>query len=79
MRRALQYVRKVSGVSKPSQANQAEFERAVGGGSGGYTSLGRGAGDERTSTRSRRRTREGQGAQCSALRGHGARLAAHDR
>jgi len=26
---ALQYVRKVSGVSKPSQANQAEFERAV--------------------------------------------------
>jgi hypothetical protein len=26
---ALQYVRKVSGVSKPSQANVAEFERAV--------------------------------------------------
>ncbi|HKO52051.1 MAG TPA: DUF2277 domain-containing protein [Polyangiaceae bacterium] len=26
---ALQYVRKVSGVSKPSQANQVEFERAV--------------------------------------------------
>src|SRR6478609_1577579 len=26
---ALQYVRKVSGVAKPSQANQAEFERAV--------------------------------------------------
>src|SRR3954471_21332527 len=26
---ALQYVRKVSGVLKPSQANQAEFERAV--------------------------------------------------
>ena len=26
---ALQYVRKVSGVSKPSQANAAEFERAV--------------------------------------------------
>ena len=27
---ALQYVRKVSGVPKPSQTNQAEFERAVG-------------------------------------------------
>jgi hypothetical protein len=26
---ALQYVRKVSGVTKPSQANQAEFDRAV--------------------------------------------------
>lgn len=26
---ALQYVRKVSGVAKPSQANEAEFERAV--------------------------------------------------
>lgn len=26
---ALQYVRKVSGVLKPSHANQAEFERAV--------------------------------------------------
>jgi hypothetical protein len=26
---ALQYVRKVSGVLKPSQANQAEFERAI--------------------------------------------------
>jgi len=26
---SLQYVRKVSGVLKPSQANQAEFERAV--------------------------------------------------
>ena len=26
---ALQYVRKVSGVLKPSQANQAQFERAV--------------------------------------------------
>lgn len=26
---ALQYVRKVSGVLKPSQANQAEFEQAV--------------------------------------------------
>jgi len=26
---ALQYVRKVSGVLKPSQANSAEFERAV--------------------------------------------------
>jgi hypothetical protein len=26
---AVQYVRKVSGVQKPSQANQAEFERAV--------------------------------------------------
>lgn len=26
---ALQYVRKVSGASKPSQANQAAFERAV--------------------------------------------------
>lgn len=26
---ALQYVRKVSGVLKPSQANQAEFEHAV--------------------------------------------------
>jgi len=26
---ALQYVRKVSGVLKPSQANQAEFDRAV--------------------------------------------------
>lgn len=26
---ALQYVRKVSGVQKPSQTNQAEFERAV--------------------------------------------------
>ncbi|MCW2694932.1 MAG: hypothetical protein JWR62_17 [Modestobacter sp.] len=27
---ALQYVRKVSGAAKPSQANQAAFERAVG-------------------------------------------------
>ena len=27
---ALQYVRKVSGSQKPSQANQAAFERAVG-------------------------------------------------
>ena len=26
---SLQYVRKVSGVPKPSQANQAEFDRAV--------------------------------------------------
>lgn len=26
---AVQYVRKVSGVQKPSQANQAEFDRAV--------------------------------------------------
>lgn len=26
---ALQYVRKVSGTSKPSQANQAQFDRAV--------------------------------------------------
>jgi hypothetical protein len=26
---ALQYVRKVSGMTKPSQANQAAFERAV--------------------------------------------------
>jgi hypothetical protein len=26
---AVQYVRKVSGMSKPSQANQAAFERAV--------------------------------------------------
>lgn len=26
---ALQYVRKVSGVQKPSQTNQAQFERAV--------------------------------------------------
>ena len=26
---ALQYVRKVSGTSKPSQANQAAFDRAV--------------------------------------------------
>jgi hypothetical protein len=26
---ALQYVRKVSGVQKPSQSNQLEFERAV--------------------------------------------------
>ncbi len=26
---AIQYVRKVSGVQKPSQANQAEFDRAV--------------------------------------------------
>ncbi|MEO7035021.1 MAG: DUF2277 domain-containing protein [Polyangiaceae bacterium] len=26
---SLQYVRKVSGVLKPSQANQAEFDRAV--------------------------------------------------
>jgi hypothetical protein len=26
---ALQYVRKVSGMNKPSQANQAAFERAV--------------------------------------------------
>ena len=26
---ALQYVRKVSGTTKPSQANQAAFERAV--------------------------------------------------
>ncbi|HWB22921.1 MAG TPA: DUF2277 domain-containing protein [Gaiellaceae bacterium] len=26
---ALQYVRKVSGMNKPSQANQAVFERAV--------------------------------------------------
>ncbi len=26
---ALQYVRKVSGFQKPSQANQAEFERAI--------------------------------------------------
>ena len=26
---ALQYVRKVSGMSKPSQANQAAFDRAV--------------------------------------------------
>jgi hypothetical protein len=26
---ALQYVRKVSGTTKPSQANQAEFEQAV--------------------------------------------------
>ena len=26
---ALQYVRKVSGASKPSQANQAAFDRAV--------------------------------------------------
>lgn len=26
---ALQYVRKVSGMTKPSQANQAVFERAV--------------------------------------------------
>jgi hypothetical protein len=26
---ALQYVRKVSGFTKPSQANQAAFERAV--------------------------------------------------
>jgi hypothetical protein len=26
---SLQYVRKVSGVAKPSQTNQAEFERAV--------------------------------------------------
>jgi hypothetical protein len=27
---ALQYVRKVSGFTKPSQANEAAFERAVG-------------------------------------------------
>jgi hypothetical protein len=27
---ALQYVRKVSGTTKPSQANQAAFDRAVG-------------------------------------------------
>jgi hypothetical protein len=27
---AIQYVRKVSGVQKPSQLNQAEFDRAVG-------------------------------------------------
>jgi hypothetical protein len=26
---AIQYVRKVSGVQKPSQANQAEFDRAI--------------------------------------------------
>src|ERR1700710_815857 len=26
---SLQYVRKVSGVAKPSQSNQAEFDRAV--------------------------------------------------
>ena len=27
---ALQYVRKVSGMNKPSQANEAAFERAIG-------------------------------------------------
>ena len=44
---ALQYVRKISGFAKPSQANEAAFARAVGRGRGGLAAPARLARDER--------------------------------
>jgi len=58
---ALQYVRKVSGATKPSQANQAAFDRAVEAVTAATTRL-----LEELEARGEPRTREGEAAKAKA-------------
>ena len=57
---ALQFVRKLSGFTRPSKANEAAFERAVEQVSAGGARAARRAGEQRAAARPRRRG--GQGA-----------------
>lgn len=50
---ALQYVRKISGFTKPSQVNPAAFERAIDEDRGGVDAAAGVAGDERAAEKPR--------------------------
>ena len=66
---ALQYVRKISGFTKPSQANQEAFDRAVDGGRPHLGSPALGPADQRAAQGPRDRGGQGAGALGCALRG----------
>ena len=65
---ALQYVRKISGSTKPSKANEAAFARAVDEVTAASKRLLDGARHLRAAARPRRRGREGQGPRRGSLR-----------
>ena len=76
---ALQYVRKVSGSTKPSQANAAAFDRAVAGGRRRHDASARRARDVGAAEGPRGSRREGAGPRREALRGLCADEAQHRR
>ena len=65
---ALQFVRKLSGTTKPSKANEAVFNRGGRRGDGGGAQAGRQPGDERAAEESRGGSEESEGKESEAFR-----------
>ena len=65
---SLQFVRKISGFTKPSKANEEAFRACSRGSVGGFNTTSARARDHRATEKSRRGSREGQGTQRRAVR-----------